>query len=94
MTDRYDRPHTRDGSGRTIAIILLVALVLLAVAWAAGLFNVDTKGELEAPKVSVEGGSVPDVDVDAADVDVGTKKETIEVPTVDIDKPKDDGEPK
>ncbi|MEI6484710.1 MAG: hypothetical protein WCO11_00425 [Sphingomonadales bacterium] len=92
-SDRYDTPRSRDGAGRTIAIIALVAVVLLAIAWAAGLFNVDTKGSLTAPKVSVKGGSVPKVDVNTADIKVGTRKETIEVPTVNIEKPKDDGKP-
>ena len=91
MTEPYDKPHDRSGSGRTIAIIALVALVVLAAAWAAGLFNVDATGKLESPKVSVEGGSLPQVDVEAADIDVGTRKETIDVPTVSIKKPVDDG---
>ena len=91
MSDPYDKPHDRDGSGRTIAIIVLVALVALAAAWAAGLLNINASGKLEAPKISVEGGSIPKVDVQAADINVGTRKETVEVPTVTVDKPGDDG---
>ncbi len=86
-----DRVERRSGAGRTIAILVVVALVALAVAWAAGLFNVDTSGSLKAPEVEVSGGEVPNVDVEAADIDVGTRTETIEVPTVTVDKPADDG---
>lgn len=80
-------PDNRSGSGRVILVVVLVALVLLAIAWAAGLFQVNTDGQLKAPEVNVEGGSVPDVNVETADIDVGTKTETIEVPTVDVSKP-------
>lgn len=80
-------PDRGSGAGRTILIIVLVAVVLLAIAWAAGLFQVNTQGQLKAPDVEVQGGSVPSVDVQAADVDVGTKTQTIEVPTVDVKKP-------
>lgn len=74
-------PRSRNG----ILIAVVVVLLLLLVAWAAGLFDVKASGELEAPKVSVEGGSLPDVDADVADVNVGTKTTTVEVPTVDVD---------
>lgn len=75
------------GAGRTILIIVLVAVVALAIAWALGLFQVQTDGQLKAPEVNVSGGEVPNVEVQAADVDVGTRTETIEVPTVDVTPP-------
>jgi hypothetical protein len=84
---RVEHTTTGGGAGRTLLIIVLVALVALAIAWALGLFQVETQGELKAPDVNVSGGEVPNVDVDAADVDVGTKTETIEVPTVDVTPP-------
>lgn len=91
QNDPLDRERRVDttpgGAGRTLVIIVLVALVALAIAWALGLFQVETQGELRAPDVEVSGGEVPNVDVDAADVDVGTKTETIEVPTVDVTPP-------
>jgi hypothetical protein len=77
----------RNGAGRTVIIVVLVAVVALAIAWAAGLFQVNTEGQLKAPDIDVSGGEVPQVDVQAADVDVGTKTETIEVPTVDVTRP-------
>lgn len=95
----------KSGGGRTIGLIILVLVVLAAIAWAAGLFNVDTSGSLKAPEVSVKGGEVPDVQVETAKVSVGskqepitvpdvhvdTKKTSVTVPTVSVDKPGDDG---
>jgi hypothetical protein len=91
-TDAPEYRTTRNGGlGRAIAIIAVIAVVALALAWVLGLFNVDTSGRLVAPEVTVEGGEVPNVDVETADIDVGTETTTIEVPTVDIDRPNDDG---
>jgi flagellar basal body-associated protein FliL len=92
QNDPIERRRTVDtapggGAGRIILIIVLVAVVALAIAWAAGLFQVNTQGQLKAPDVDISGGEVPQVDVQAADVDVGTKTETIEVPTVDVTRP-------
>lgn len=83
MVDGTDR---RGGGGRTIVIILVVIAVLALLAYALGLFNVDTSGELEAPDVNIttQGGEVPDVQVEAADVDVGTTTETVKLPDVDV----------
>lgn len=76
----------RSGGGRTIVIILVVVAVLAVLAYALGLFNVDASGELEAPNVdvAVEGGEVPDVQVETADIDVGTTTETVKLPEVDV----------
>lgn len=83
MADGMDR---RSGGGRTIVIILVVVAVLAVLAYALGLFNVDSSGELEAPNVdvAVEGGEVPDVQVETADIDVGTQTETVKLPEVDV----------
>lgn len=91
---RDDRVEHRGGAGRVIGIIVLLAVVALALAWALGLFNVDTSGKLEAPSVAVTGGEVPNVQVEAATVDVTTKTETVEVPSVEVTKPGDDGSTK
>ncbi|MET1757138.1 hypothetical protein ABVV53_16980 [Novosphingobium sp. RD2P27] len=86
--------HRRDGSGskKGIVIAILVVLILLVIAWAAGLFDVDTQGELTAPEISVDGGSLPNVNADVADIDVGTKTETVEVPTIDVNSAEADAE--
>jgi flagellar basal body-associated protein FliL len=76
----------RSGGGRSIVIILVVVAVLALIAYALGLFNVDTSGDLEAPDVDVTatGGELPNVQVEGADIDVGTTTETVKVPDVDV----------
>lgn len=56
-----------------------------------GACDVDQTEEGRMPSVEVEGGELPEYDVDAPEVEVGTKKDTVvvETPTVDIDMPKE-----
>lgn len=49
--------------------------------------DVDQTQEGELPEVTAEGGQLPEYDVDTADVDVGTREETITVPDVDVTMP-------
>lgn len=53
-------------------------------------YEVQQTQEGELPDVDVEGGNLPEYDVDAPDVDVGTTKKEVTVPTVDIDPAEDD----
>ena len=39
----------------------------------------------EAPEITVEEGEMPDIDVDAADIEVGTDTQTVVVPDVDVE---------
>ncbi|MEM7665308.1 MAG: hypothetical protein AAF250_05585 [Pseudomonadota bacterium] len=56
--------------------------------------DVDQTEETELPDVEVEGGNMPEFDVETADVDVGTEEMTVEVPDVDVTMPDDaEGEP-
>lgn len=48
------------------------------------------EGELPDVEVNASGGQMPEFDVDTPTVNVGTEKKTIDVPTVEIDGPKDD----
>lgn len=80
---------------------LLVAGALLALAGLSSC-DVDVVEKGEMPKVNVEGGKLPEVDVDVAEIKTGLKevevevpkvqleKETIKVPVVGIEPPKDD----
>ena len=74
-------------AGRVFAFLALIGLAAVFAAWAAGLFTVQTDGALKAPEVKVEGGELPQVDVNTADVSVGTRTETVEVPTVTVTPP-------
>lgn len=73
----------RSGGGFLLSLIL-VLIAAVAIAWFLGLISFSTSGALEAPKVSVSGGEVPKVDVQTADINVGTRTETVEVPTVQV----------
>ncbi|KPF79360.1 hypothetical protein IP88_01965 [alpha proteobacterium AAP81b] len=80
--------HTRSGTpGWLIALLVIVALVVAAFAF--GLIDIDQTRSAKAPEISVTGGQAPAFDVNTATVDVGTKKETVEVPTIDVTPAKD-----
>ncbi len=89
-TDPYRPPveeREKSGIGKTLLILLAVAAIVLVVLFATGMLNMSTSGDLKTPEVSVSGGEVPSVDVQAAEVEVGTKTVTVEVPEVTVDKP-------
>jgi hypothetical protein len=60
----------------------LIVVVVFGLAWAFGLVNLNQTREAKLPSVSVEGGQMPKFNADVAKVDVGTKNETVDVPTV------------
>ena len=73
---------------------IIAATLIAPFALGLAACDVDQTEEGEMPEVSVEGGNMPEFDVETADVDVGTKTTTVEVPTVDVDMPGDaEGEP-
>lgn len=73
----------------------LIAFAMMApLALSLAACDVDQTEEGEMPEVEVKGGNMPEFDVETADVDVGTKETTVEVPTVDVTMPEDaEGEP-
>ena len=66
----------------------LIVAPLFVVGLAA--CDVDQTEEGDLPDVDVQGGEVPEYDVDAADVDVGADTSTIVTPDVDV---QGEGEP-
>ena len=74
---------------RPILTIVAVVVLLLVIGIATGFINLTGRGG-DMPEVKVEGGALPTVDADVGDVDVGTRNETIQVPTIDIDTAKQD----
>ncbi|MET0248824.1 MAG: hypothetical protein ABW164_03740 [Sphingobium sp.] len=87
--DPYDdRVVVKKGGGsRTLLIVLAVLAVIAALLFGTGFWKANVQGG-DMPEVSVKGGDLPKVDVDSKAVVVGTKKETIDVPTVGV---KDNG---
>ncbi len=70
------------------SLILLLALFVASVSGACRVRQTQ-EGEVPDVDVSVEGGKVPEYDVDAADVDVTTEKREIEVPKITVEPPRD-----
>ncbi len=52
--------------------------------------DVDQTEEGALPDVTVEGGNMPEYDVETADVDVGVETVPVAVPDVDIEMPDED----
>ncbi len=70
----------------------VVRALAIAACLSASACDVDQtkEGSLPDVEVNTSGGQMPEFDVDAPTVNVGTETKTIEVPTVDVDGPKDD----
>lgn len=68
--------------------ILCLSILLMPLAAC----SVEQTEEGELPEIEATGGEMPEYDVDAADVEVGTETETIEVPDIDIEPPSEDDE--
>jgi hypothetical protein len=72
---------------------LIAASLIAPFALGLAACDVDQTEEGEMPEVNVEGGNMPEYDVETADVDVGTEEKTVEVPTVDVKMPDAEGTP-
>ena len=74
--------------------VILIAVIILLILFLTGVFAADVEGDIEAPAVDVSasGGELPDVDVDAADVRLGSETEEVEVPTIDVEPAEPDEE--
>lgn len=68
---------------------LVSSAALVAILSLAGC-EVEQTEEGSLPDVEVEGGNMPEYDVDTPEVDVGTKEKTITVPDVNVTMPEDD----
>lgn len=90
MADPYrdDRVVTRKSGVSVWVWIALAAAVIVGLLFATGFWSADVK-EGAMPEVSVDGGKLPNVDVDSKEVVVGTEKKEIDVPVVGV---KDNGE--
>ena len=65
------------------------ALVIPALALGLTACSVEQTEEGELPDVDVEGGNMPEYDVDAPDVDVEMEEKTITVPDIDVNEDSD-----
>ncbi|NNC47363.1 MAG: hypothetical protein HKO13_02895 [Sphingomonas sp.] len=72
-----------DGN-KTLLWVILGAILLVIILFATGIIDMSSEGG-DMPEVEVEGGALPDVDADVADVGVDSEEVTVEVPEVDVD---------
>lgn len=75
-------------TGSIIAIIAAVAVIGFGVY----MIDIDQTEEARLPDVdvSVEGGNMPEYDVETGDIEVGSEEVTVDVPTIDIESPEED----
>ena len=91
-TDADDiKVYHKDADNGSKAGWIIGGLALAAIAGAALIYltDIDLTQTAKLPEVSVEGGQMPKVDMDVADIDIGTKKVDLKVPTIDITPPKE-----
>ncbi|MGR3492882.1 MAG: hypothetical protein ACU0DW_12560 [Shimia sp.] len=69
---------------KTGTIIAAIAAVI-AIALGIYLIDIDQTQQAELPEVNVEGGQLPEYDVETGEVVVGTTETEVEVPDVNID---------
>jgi len=50
----------------------------------ASLLDVDTASEAMAPVLSLSGGELPKINIDAADIKLDTNKVVVEVPSIEV----------
>ena len=82
--------HRDEDTKSGIAGWVIGGLALLALGAAVVyLTDIDLTQTAELPEVSVEGGQMPAIDVDVADIDLGTETMEVTVPTIDIDLPEE-----
>jgi hypothetical protein len=69
---------------RFILTILVLVVLAAIVGVATGFVDLNSSGQLRAPKVNVtaQGGEVPRIDVDTKEIVVGTKETDVRVPTI------------
>lgn len=72
---------------KLIGGVLIVILLVLAGGIATGFIDLQRTQSGSLPEVSVKGGQLPKYEANVAKVEVGTRNETVEVPTVDVKKP-------
>ena len=79
---------------RAIIFIIILAVVVVIIAVATGFLDINKVRGGKAPDVSVSrngvtasGGQAPAFDVETGSVKVGTKEQTVQVPTLTVQKP-------
>ncbi len=72
---------------RFIGGLLIIVLIVLAGGIATGFIDLQKTQDGRLPDIAVKEGALPKYEANVAKVDVGTRNETVAVPTVDVKKP-------
>jgi hypothetical protein len=80
---------------RAILFVLIVAVLVIIAGIASGFLNINQIRGARAPDiaatsngVTAKGGQAPAFDVETGSVKVGTKQRTVNVPTLEVQKPR------
>ena len=81
---------------RTVIFILILVVLAVIAALATGFLNIDQIRGTKVPQVSAtgngvtaQGGQAPAFDVQTGSVKVGTQEKTVQMPTLEVDRPDD-----
>lgn len=77
-------------AGTVIGLIVVVALVIFGFYFFD--FNVTEQGSLPDVDVTVEGGSMPETEIEAGDIETGTEEVTVTVPTIEVESPEENAD--
>ncbi|MEJ7934561.1 hypothetical protein WG907_09865 [Sphingobium sp. AN558] len=72
---------------RVLGGLLLIVLLAIGAAIALGFIDVQKTRDGQLPEIAIEKGALPKYEANVAKVEVGTRNETVEVPTVAVKKP-------
>jgi hypothetical protein len=79
---------------RAFLFVLIVAILVLIAGIATGFLNINQIRGAKAPDIAAtsngltaKGGQAPAFDVETGSVKVGTKQRTVNVPTLEVEKP-------
>ncbi|WP_375249282.1 hypothetical protein [Sphingomonas sp.] len=70
---------------RTLLVLIGIAALVLLAAMMLGFVRFDQTQTAQLPRL--EGGQAPKFDADVAKVRLGTENRTVEVPSVEVEKP-------
>lgn len=79
---------------RALIFIVILAIIIMIISVATGFLDINRIRGGKAPDISVTrngvtatGGQAPAFDVETGSVKVGTKQQTVKVPTLTVQKP-------
>jgi hypothetical protein len=70
---------------RALLVLVGIAALVVLAGMATGFIKLDQTQTAQLPRL--EGGQAPKFEADVAKINVGTENKTVEVPTIDIQKP-------